>query len=61
MNAEEIIGVIDMNLMLENLGLQQWDVGNYQGDITFNLPDNVTLAEPYKMTVEVGTIDNETE
>ncbi len=60
-NAEEIIGVIDMNLMLENLGLQQWDVGNYQGDITFNLPDNVTLAEPYKMTVEVGTIDNETE
>ena len=41
-NAEEIIGVIDMNLMLENLGLQQWDVGNYQGDITFNLPDNVT-------------------
>ena len=60
-NAEEIIGVIDMNLMLENLGLQQWDVGNYQGDITFNLPDNVTLAEPYKMTVEVGAIENETE
>ncbi len=60
-NAEEIIGVIDMNLMLENLGLQQWDVGSYQGDITFNLPDNVTLAEPYKMTVEVGAIENETE
>ncbi len=60
-NAEEIIGVIDMNLMLENLGLQQWDVGNYQGDITFNLPDNVTLAEPYKMTVEVGAIEDETE
>ncbi|MDE6909216.1 MAG: hypothetical protein K2P44_01890 [Lachnospiraceae bacterium] len=60
-NAEEIIGVIDMNLMLENLGLQQWDVGSYQGDITFNLPDNVTLAEPYKMTVEVGAIEDETE
>ncbi len=60
-NAEEIIGVIDMNLMLENLGLQQWDVGSYQGDITFNLPDNVTLAEPYKMTVEVGAIEDETQ
>ncbi len=60
-NAEEIIGVIDMNLMLENLGLQQWDIGSYQGDITFNLPDNVTLAEPYKMTVEVGAIEDETE
>lgn len=60
-NAEEIIGVIDMNLIRDNLGLQQWAVGSYQGDITFNLPDNVTLAEAYKMTVELGEIEEETE
>lgn len=53
-NAEEIIGVIDMSLIWNNLGLQQWAAGSYQGDITFNLPDNVTLAEAYKMTVELG-------
>lgn len=60
-NAEEIIGVIDMNLIRDNLGLQQWAVGSYQGDITFNLPDNVTLAEAYKMTVELEEIEEETE
>ena len=61
MNAEEIIGVIDMSLIWNNLGLQQWAAGSYQGDITFNLPDNVTLAEAYKMTVELGEIEEETE
>lgn len=60
-NAEEIIGVIDMSLIWNNLGLQQWAAGSYQGDITFNLPDNVTLAEAYKMTVELGEIEEETE
>ncbi len=60
-NAEEIIGVIDMSLIWNNLGLQQWAAGSYQGDITFNLPDNVTLAEAYKMTVELGEIEEGTE
>ncbi len=60
-NAEEIIGVVDMNQIRDNLGLQEWAVGSYEGDITFNIPDNVTLVETYKMTVELGEIEEDAE
>lgn len=54
--ADEVIGVIDMDMLLDSLALEEWKAGSYSGEITFNLPDNVTLAENYHMTVEL--IDN---
>lgn len=59
-NAEDVIGVIDMNQMLEALEAEEWEEGTYLGKITFNLPDNVTLADEYTMTVVLEEIaDNE--
>lgn len=60
-NAEEIIGVVDMDALRTDLQLQEWTAGSYQGDITFNLPDNVTLSQDYKMTVVLEDIGEETE
>ena len=52
-NPDTVIGVVDMNAMLKELNLEEWAVGGYSGTITFNLPDNVELAEEYKLTVVV--------
>ena len=63
-NPEEVIGVIDMDALLEKLGLIEWTAGVYQGEITFRLPDTVTLQEPYQMTVlleENEDVDSENE
>ena len=56
-NAEDVIGVIDMNLLLDTLELAEWKEGTYPGEITFNLPDNVTLADQYNMTVVLEEIN----
>ncbi|MDE6621168.1 MAG: hypothetical protein K2K74_11905, partial [Lachnospiraceae bacterium] len=58
-NAENVIGVVDMNGLLENLGLSEWSVGSYQGDITFNLPENVKLDHTYQMTIILEEIADE--
>ncbi|MDE6221620.1 MAG: hypothetical protein K2G51_14570 [Lachnospiraceae bacterium] len=58
-NAENVIGVVDMNGLLENLGLPEWSVGIYQGDITFNLPENVKLDRTYQMTIVLEEIVDE--
>lgn len=50
-NAEEIIGVVDMDALLGTVGLEQWQAGIYTGEITFNLPDNVRLENTYRMTI----------
>ena len=60
-NAEEVIGVVDMDVLRSNLGLQEWVAGSYQGDINFNLPDSVTLLDDYKMTVVLEDIEEGTE
>ena len=52
-NPDTVIGVVDMNAMLKELNLEEWAVGGYSSTITFNLPDNVELAEEYKLTVVV--------
>lgn len=49
--AEAVIGVVDMDILLEKLGLEKWTPGSYSGEITFNFPDNVTPVENYTMTV----------
>ena len=56
-NAEDVIGVIDMNLLLDTLELAEWKEGTYSGEITFNLPDNVKLADQYNMTVVLEEIN----
>lgn len=56
-NAEDVIGVIDMNQLLDTLELEEWKAGTYSGKITFNLPDNVKLSDEYMMTVVLGEIE----
>jgi YbbR domain-containing protein len=61
--ANSVIGVVDMDMMASELGVEEWVSGNYVGKITFNLPDNVTLDNDYSMTVilEKNTDDEENE
>lgn len=60
-NADSIIGVVDMDALLEKLGLTEWVPGVYQGEIIFNLPENVSLEQPYLMTVVLEAIEEEEE
>jgi YbbR domain-containing protein len=61
--ANSVIGVVDMDMMASELGVEEWVSGNYVGKITFNLADNVTLDNDYSMTVilEKNTDDEENE
>ena len=56
---ESVIGVVDMDSLLQKLELTEWSAGVYQGDLTFNLPDTVTLEKPYQMTVVLEEIEQE--
>lgn len=48
---EDVIGVVDMNRLLEQLGVAEWSEGTYSGQITFSLPDNIELEEDYTLTI----------
>lgn len=48
---EDVIGVVDMNRLLEQLGISEWSEGSYSGQITFSLPDNIELEEDYTLTI----------
>ncbi len=50
-DANTIVGVVDMDLLLGRLGLNEWTEGAYQGDIIFNLPEDVKLARTYSLAV----------
>jgi YbbR domain-containing protein len=52
-SANSVIGVVDMDRIADDLGLEKWASGVYTGTITFNLPDNVTLEQDYSMTLTV--------
>lgn len=54
-NAENVIGVVDMDALLNTLGFEQWQAGIYTGEITFNLPENVKLENTYRMTIVLET------
>ena len=58
--VENTIGVVDMDALLEKLGLAEWVAGTYPGEITFNLPENVTLQQSYLMTVVLEEIVEDT-
>jgi len=57
--ADGVVGVIDMDILLEKLGLAEWVPGIYPGEIIFNLPNNVTLEQPYQMTVVLEAIEED--
>jgi YbbR domain-containing protein len=59
--ANDVIGVVDMDRMAKDLGIDEWTEGSYHGKLTFNLPDSVTLGEDYSMTVvlEDNTSDSD--
>ncbi len=59
LQEESVIGVVDMDSLLQKLELTEWSAGVYQGDLTFNLPDTVTLEKPYQMTVVLEEIEQE--
>ena len=50
-NAEDIIGVVDMNLLAEKQGITEWTAGTYVSEITFNLPNDIIVKEPYSLTI----------
>lgn len=56
--ADGVIGVVDMNAIKEKLGITEWAAGTYYGEIIFNLPGNVKLAQSYAMTVVVENIND---
>jgi hypothetical protein len=57
--ADTVIGVIDMDRLLDSLELEEWKEGSYTSEITFNLPDDVTLAEKYEMTIVLENTEEE--
>lgn len=49
--ANDVIGVVDMQLIAETQGITEWTEGSYVGEITFNLSDNIILKAPYSLTI----------
>lgn len=53
LNAKDVIGVVDMNQMLDKLAMTEWQEGSYTGEITFNFPDDVKTQQSYSLTLVV--------
>ncbi len=53
LNARSIIGVVDMDVIKQKYGLTEWQRGVYVTDIIFDLPEDVSLKEKYRMTLIV--------
>lgn len=49
--ANDVIGVVDMQLIAEAQGITEWTEGSYVGEITFNLSDNIRLDASYSLTI----------
>ncbi len=52
-SARSIIGVVDMDIIKQKYGLTDWGRGVYVTDIIFDLPEDVSLKEKYRMTLIV--------
>ena len=53
LDAKDVIGVVDMNQMLDKLAMTEWQEGSYTGEITFNFPDDVKTQQSYSLTLTV--------
>ncbi|MCM1184248.1 MAG: CdaR family protein [Roseburia sp.] len=60
-NEEEIIGVVDMDALLQSTGLEEWQAGTYTGELRFNLPEDVTLEGTCRMTVILENPEDDSE
>lgn len=60
-DEDSIIGVVDMDAVFNKYGLTEWAEGGYQGDLIFNLPENVTLSQPYLLNIILEPENNEEE
>lgn len=58
---EDVIGVADMNQMLEKLEISEWVPGIYVGQITFSLPNNIKIEEDYSLTIVLNEKEDETQ
>ena len=59
--ANDVIGVVDMQMIAETQGITEWAEGSYVGEITFNLSNNIILKAPYSLTVVLVDQNKETE
>ena len=60
-DEKDIIGVIDMQVLAEKQGIEEWTAGSYVSEITFNLPEDIIIEEPYSFTIILEDINAETE
>ena len=60
-DEKDIIGVIDMQVLAEKQGIEEWTAGSYVSEITFNLPGDIIIEEPYSFTIILEDINAETE
>lgn len=60
-DENDIIGVIDMQVLAEKQGIEEWTAGSYVSEITFNLPEDIIIEEPYSFTIILEDINAETE
>lgn len=60
-DEKDIIGVIDMQFLAEKQGIEEWTAGSYVSEITFNLPEDIIIEEPYSFTIILEDINAETE
>lgn len=51
MEAEDIIGVVDLQILAEKLGVTEWTEGSYVSEITFNFSKDIMVKEPYSLTI----------
>lgn len=60
-NNLALSGYIDMNAVLQKAGVTELTDGNYQAEVTFNLPSGLELSEPFKVTLSVSQLEGEEE
>lgn len=59
--ANDVIGVVDMQMIAETQGITEWAEGSYVGEIMFNFSNDIILKAPYSLTVVLVDQNKETE
>ncbi len=53
LTTKDILGVVDMELIASDLGIEEWEDGEYTGTIVTSLSDEYTLVQSYTLTVRL--------
>ena len=51
-------GYVDITKWMQNENMTEPAEGYYQVEINFNLPDNVTITEPVKVTMHLSKLED---